>query len=285
MPGQDIIAKGDIFVGNCHIVQMTSGCEKMTGSRYAEIPDAEEDMVNEVVIKSNRHGVNLVLNEQMPFPELLQVIGDKFREAGSFFKDAVMTVAYEGRKLTEDEALQVAKAIMENSAIQVSSIMERGSEQEKMMRHRTEAADRHKNSRRDVERENYVPEGTGDFYKGNLRSGQILESASNITLIGDVNPGAKIISQGNIVILGALKGNAYAGAAGDNNCFVFALDMRPIQVQIGEYIAKSPDREKESKRLFKKEKEPVYGFASQIAVVRNGNICIEPMTKGCLDNL
>ena len=52
------------------------------------------------------------------------------------------------------------------------------------------------------------------FYKGNLRSGQVLESYSNITLIGDVNPGAKIISHGSIVILGSLKGNACAGAAG-----------------------------------------------------------------------
>lgn len=242
-------------------------------------------MANEVVIKSNRHGVNLVLNEQTPFPELLQIIGDKFRETGGFFKNAEMAVAYEGRKLTENEANQVVSVIMENSSIQVSSIMERGSEQEKRMRRRAESSGGHADRRRGASEEVYAPDGAGDFYRGNLRSGQILESASNITLIGDVNPGAKIISQGSIVILGSLRGNAFAGAAGDNSCFVFALDMRPIQVQIGEYIAKSPDRERESRRFFKKEKETADGYASHVAVVRNGNICIEPMTKGCLDHL
>ena len=44
------------------------------------------------------------------------------------------------------------------------------------------------------------------------------------------------------MILGALKGNAQAGCMGDRNCFIFALDMQPIQIQIGDLIAKSPDK-------------------------------------------
>ena len=61
-------------------------------------------------------------------------------------------------------------------------------------------------------------------------------------IIGDVNPGAKIIAKGNIVILGSLKGNAYAGAAGDESCFVTALDMDPVQIKIGNVIGRSADR-------------------------------------------
>mgnify|MGYP002639007758 CR=1 FL=1 len=247
-------------------------------------------MANEVVIKSNRNGVNLVLDDRTPFPDLLRIIGDKFRETGSFFKDAKMAVSYEGRKLSLQEAEAVAEAIMANSSIQVTGIAELGSGQEEPRRRQTHEAGQSRERQAErrmaaAQEEVYVPEGTGDFYKGNLRSGQVLESAANITLIGDVNPGAKIISQGSIVILGSLKGNAFAGASGDNSCFIFALDMRPIQLQIGEYIAKSPDREKETRRFFKREKETAEGYASHVAVVRNGNICIEPMTKGCLDNL
>lgn len=59
-----------------------------------------------------------------------------------------------------------------------------------------------------------VADNTGEFYKGTLRSGQVLKCDTSIVIIGDVNPGAKIIAKGNIVILGSLKGNAYAGAAG-----------------------------------------------------------------------
>ena len=46
------------------------------------------------------------------------------------------------------------------------------------------------------------------------------------------------------MVLGALKGNAYAGAAGDSNCFIVALEMDPIQIQIGDILAKSPDHKK-----------------------------------------
>lgn len=241
-------------------------------------------MANEVVIKSNRNGVNLVLNEQTPFPELLQIIGDKFKKTGSFFQDAKLAVTYEGRRLSENETKQIVDVIMANTSIRVSGISERENMQAGR-RSRRQEPDGGRAERGGTAEEVYAPEGNGDFYKGNLRSGQVLESVSNITLIGDVNPGAKIISQGSIVILGSLRGNAFAGAAGDSSCFVFALDMRPIQVQIGEYIAKSPDREKESRRFFKREKEAADSYISNIAVVRNGNICIEPMTKGCLDHL
>ena len=34
------------------------------------------------------------------------------------------------------------------------------------------------------------------------------------------------------MILGALKGNAQAGCMGDRNCFIFALDMQPIQIKV-----------------------------------------------------
>lgn len=253
-------------------------------------------MSNEVVIKSNRKGVNLVLSEDAPFPKLLQNIGDKFRETGSFFKDARVAVTYTGRTLSAEEREQIVEAIMSNSDVRVESIAPQDSGEDGQAKRRTQGeagrtqTEPGRTRRRAAgaaqaeaygREQMYVPEGTGDFYKGNLRSGQVLESASNITLIGDVNPGAHIISQGNIVILGSLKGTASAGA----NCFIFALDMRPIQLQIGEYIAKSPDREKKQKRLFKKEKETAETYSSNIAVVRNGNICIEPMTKGCLDQL
>ena len=124
-----------------------------------------------------------------------------------------------------------------------------------------------------------------EFYKGNLRSGQVLECAASVTLIGDVNPGAKIISDGNVVVLGALKGNAHAGVNGNDNCFIFALDMNPIQLQIGQYYAKSPDKEIVKKRLISKKKTEKEGYTPKIATAQEGTICIESMKKNCLDNL
>lgn len=257
-------------------------------------------MTKEVVIKSNKYGINLILDDKLSFPELLTAIGEKFRETGNFFKDARMAVSFEGRKLSTQEALEIADVIMENCSIQIVSIIDDNEELEERMRQRVEAAAQVQYSQAAAcDAVPYQPEAvqgmdmagmdipqpTADFYKGNLRSGQTLECASSVTLIGDVNPGAKIISDGNIVVLGSMKGNAHAGAAGDRSCFIFALDMRPIQLQIGDLIAKSPDKEKEGWRGRKKAKAENTQYSSQIAVIRDGYICIEPLTKECRDRL
>ena len=155
-----------------------------------------------------------------------------------------MAVSFEGRQLSPAQQKRIADVIMENSSIQITGIMEAGALQEERAKARTEGSSdkggcrraraNAQSARQDIGQSLPMGEGNADFYKGNLRSGQILESETNITLIGDVNPGANIISGGSIVILGSLKGNACAGASGDGSCFIFALDMRPIQLQIGE---------------------------------------------------
>lgn len=247
-------------------------------------------MTNKVIIKSNKYGINLILDDQPPFPELLQIIADKFKESGSFFKDAQMAVSFEGRKLTPGQEQEIADTIMANSAIRIVSIIDSNKDLETLMKERVEC---YQEIPQYAQPTPYTPQDytamdippAADFYKGNLRSGQTLECASSVTLIGDVNPGATIISDGNIVVLGSLKGNACAGASGDESCFIFALDMRPIQLQIGDLIAKSPDKEKENGWGRKKTKADNGKYSAQIAVVRDGYIGIEPMTKGCLDRL
>lgn len=248
-------------------------------------------MSNDILIKRNRYGVNLILNDKIPFPELVSQVGEKFKESEKFFGNSKVAISFEGRELSEKEEREILDAITENSSLQIVCIMNHDPQMEEQMRQRVEQAlaGGKDASRREAaepgnfpEQAEYGPES--DFYKGNLRSGQVLESASNVTLIGDVNPGARIVSQGNIVILGSLRGNAWAGAGGDSNCFIFALDMKPIQLQIGDYIAKSPDREKEKKRLLRKGKNEETDIP-RVALVRDGNICIEPMTKGCLDQI
>ncbi len=246
-------------------------------------------MTNKVTIKSNKYGINLILDEQVPFPELLQIIAEKFKESGSFFKDALMSVSFEGRTLTAKEEQAIADAIMANSAIRIASIIDSNKDLEELMKERVESYQEQQAAAVYVPApemaDTNIAQPIAGFYKGNLRSGQTLECASSVTLIGDVNPGANIISDGNIVVLGSLKGNACAGASGDENCFIFALDMRPIQLQIGDLIAKSPDKDKDSGRVRKRAKADNSPYSAQIAVASDGYICIEPMTKGCLDRL
>ena len=94
----------------------------------------------------------------------------------------------------------------------------------------------------------------GKFYKGTLRSGQVLESETSIIILGDVNPGATVVSKGNVVVLGTLKGSIYVGAGGNENTFVAALSMDPMQIRIADYIARNSDspEKKDKKKILKK---------------------------------
>lgn len=85
------------------------------------------------------------------------------------------------------------------------------------------------------------------------------------------------------MILGALKGNAQAGCMGDRNCFIFALDMQPIQIQIGDLIAKSPIKAGPKRRTLRRSKTPEVEASDRLA--RGGNIYIEPITKNILNNI
>ncbi len=87
-----------------------------------------------------------------------------------------------------------------------------------------------------------MPKEAAIFHQGTLRSGQELNVDSGIVIIGDVNPGAKVTAQGNIIVIGSLKGYAHAGCGGVDDACVFALNMQPTQIRISRVIARSPDK-------------------------------------------
>ena len=236
-----------------------------------------------VVMKSNRYGINLRLDPDCSFRDLLDAIIEKFQESEKFFKNAKVGISFEGRRLSTDEENRIIEEIMKHTSMEIICIIDNDKEHEEQTRQLIEQ-NLLREQQIQQEMQNAMAQGPyGEFYQGTLRSGQIIESEGSVTIIGDVNPGAKIISAGNIVILGALKGNVHAGCTGERNCFVFALNMNPIQIQIGDLIAKSPDKENTRRRFRRKEKEAP--SEAQIAVAKDGAIYIEPITKNILRNI
>lgn len=225
-------------------------------------------MSQPVILKSNRYGINLILDNNISFAELKKAVLDKFKESEKFFKNASIAISFEGRTLSGEEELELLDLIAENTSIHVVCVVDHDELREQLYKEKIDSY------------YNNVADNTGEFYKGTLRSGQVLKCDSSIVIIGDVNPGAKIIARGNIVIIGALKGNAYAGAAGDESCFVTALTMEPVQIKIGNVIGRSADKGPwEAIRNRKRTMEP------QMAMVSDGNILIEPITRELLNSI
>lgn len=80
-----------------------------------------------------------------------------------------------------------------------------------------------------------------------LRSGQKVEFSGNVIVVGDINPGAEVIAEGDVYIFGKLKGLAHAGSSGDLKREIIAMSMDAKQLRIGDVYTKSG----EDKPLYK----------------------------------
>lgn len=74
------------------------------------------------------------------------------------------------------------------------------------------------------------------FYKSSLRSGQSIEFEGSVVVLGDVNYGAEIIAEDNIVVLGVLRGMAHAGAKGNEDAIIAAHRIDSLQIRIASII-------------------------------------------------
>ena len=77
-----------------------------------------------------------------------------------------------------------------------------------------------------------------NFHQGTVRSGEYLESPGDLLILGDVNPGAKVSAEGNIIIWGKLLGIAHAGSKGNSQATISALQIRPVQLRIANKVAR-----------------------------------------------
>ena len=69
-----------------------------------------------------------------------------------------------------------------------------------------------------------------------LRSGQRVVFDGNVVIVGDVNAGAEVEAEGDVVVLGNLRGIVHAGCKGRTDAVVVALNLHAAQVRIGNLI-------------------------------------------------
>lgn len=67
--------------------------------------------------------------------------------------------------------------------------------------------------------------------------------------MGDVNDGAEVIAEDNIVVMGNLRGMAHAGAKGNENAIIAAHVINSPQIRIASII-KERDREQIENEMF-----------------------------------
>lgn len=217
------------------------------------------------VIKSFQNGINLRMNPDVDFDQLLQEIGDKFQNSRAFFGSASVALSIEGRSLNAEEEMAVLKVIQENSDLNVMCIIGKDDALNNNFIKAIQTL------------QNKLPSGNYmQVYGGTIKDNDVLETEESILVLGDVNPGCSITSSKNIIILGGLYGEAYAGKDSGEEAYVIALEMEPTSLVVGNFKYKQT---KKSKWRIQPKLQP------KVAVVRNNSVELLPLTKEILENL
>ena len=224
-------------------------------------------MKQSVIIKSFPNGIVLHLSEADTFEEILQETAIRFRESRDFFKDAKMALSIKGRKLTEEEENTLLNIISENSDIHILCLVSDDEDTDRMFIKAISETD-------------FSEDGNGNsagqFYKGTLKNGEVLETEYSIVILGDVYPGSAIISARDIIVLGGLYGEAYAGGNGSDGHYVAALEMSPEKLKIGDFKYHAKEK---SKWSIRPKVQP------KIAYVKNKKIVMDSLTKELLSDM
>lgn len=111
-----------------------------------------------------------------------------------------------------------------------------------------------------------IDDDTALWVNKTLRSGTRIEFAGHVVILGDVNPGAEVVAGGSVIVWGRVRGVVHAGAQGNREAVVCALDLSPTQLRIAGEIAVAPER--------RGKPQP------EVVRLKNGRLQAEPWTSG-----
>ncbi len=274
-------------------------------------------MADIVSLKGNKYGLSVCISENASFEEIKKETAVCFKNASGMFKNEKIAIAFEGRILSDDEKNELIDIIKDNCLLNIVCIMDFNHKTEEIFKNailNAKSTREAEESALDAEKPIFsekketfgfvsedeflnIPESGENqdeninlslpydfdmskiarFYKGNVRSGMVINEESSLVIIGDINPGGEIYSGGNIIIFGSLKGKAFAGVNGNRNAFVFALNMEPIQIQIADLLGRAADKRSIKSNI--SEHEP------KLAMIKDNSIAIELVSKKVLNDI
>lgn len=211
------------------------------------------DNDNYVIFKGGKNGIIIWLNKDVNFDILKEQLRKKVADAQKFFDKSKSPITFKGRELSDEEERECINIIVSESNLNITYVYNED----------IECYERDEDKKSEMVDFSVTPT---KFCFGAIRSGQLIRFEGSVVIIGDVNPGAEIIADGNIMVIGTLKGVVHAGCKGRTDVFVAALRLIPVQLRIADIITYFPEEAIKSKN-----KVP------EFAHIQDDRICVEPI--------
>lgn len=216
------------------------------------------DNSQRVIIKGVREGLLLILDDEVPFAEILTEMSERITTRPGFFRGAGVALNT-GRRVMDRPEFDVLYKMLSRNGMRVHTFVSL-SAQSRMVAESYGIAARPPSfaagdtggslgRTRGVHApvaspaDSVVESGVGLFLRCSLRAGQSVRYAGDVCVLGNVEPGAEIVADGDVVVWGALRGTVHAGALGDDESVVCALYLSPVQLAIAGVISRFPSPE------------------------------------------
>lgn len=216
--------------------------------------DSLAKMKEDVLFRGTRNGVLMVLNDQTDYALLKQRLAERLSAAENFFyPGAGVTLDVGSRVLTTAQLLDLEELLQHPHGLRLinvihsspardgdnsaAAVAESGPASGPTISTRATAP----SAAPQPDPEPGAAAGETLLIKRTLRSGQRVRYNGNVVILGEVNPGAEVVAAGDIIVMGALRGVAHAGAGGRDDAIVVAFRLQPTQLRIGSYIARAPE--------------------------------------------
>lgn len=188
-----------------------------------------------VSIKGTKNGLVIILDPDVGIDEIKNTLKAKMETSGGFFKGAKFAVFSPGFDSSHGFITELEGICRQFGLIPSGEVKWPPSTATEEQR----PAPKKKQSQVIPIRQQHSGGERALLVNRTLRSGQRIASAHNVVVMGDVNPGAEIISEGSIYVLGNCKGNVRAGCSGNLMSEIFALKLQPMSLRIGSITADS----------------------------------------------
>ena len=201
-----------------------------------------------VELKGFRDGMRLIIDPAGSMEQIEQAIVERMAHLGNSLSGVTMNIDLGSRSLDDKELIRLKNLLNGNYGIEVKQIIGDSYDQPKVAKESQIAGVPALHGEARIYNQVAPPPEETRFIRQTLRSGQVERALEgNMVILGDVNPGAEVVAAGDIIVLGALRGVAHAGALGNTSSIIFALNLLPTQLRIGRFITRPPT-EKQPRR-------------------------------------
>lgn len=185
-------------------------------------------MKNCVSVNLRKNEIVIKLNEEAEQNEIIEALKKKLPQLKKLYQDEKTPIMVMGKVLKNKEMDEIQDLIKSKIDVEIDFDMPKSLGLYSI--------------KKTFEKEIAVSETK--FHRGSLRSGQKIETEGSLVVIGDVNSGAEVIASDNIIVLGALRGLAHAGAKGNKQAIIAAGLVDTVQIRIAN-VVKEIDRDEE----------------------------------------